>query len=245
VRDAKGTITDFDTPDAGVGAYQGSVPVNINVAGDIAGYYIDAGSVYHGFVRAGDGAIREFDAPDARTGVNQGTVGSDINAAGTVTGDYVDASSVCHGFVRVVSGTINTFDAPGAGSGAGTLQGTFPSGINTAGDIAGFYSDASNVYHGFLLATPTKTTTTLTSSPNPSVYGQLVTFTAVVSSTIGTPPDGETVSFVKGTTVLGTGTLSGGSASYMNSTLKVGTNSIKAVYGGDSNFAGSTSNVVK
>jgi hypothetical protein len=31
----------------------------------------------------------------------------------------------------------------------------------------------------------------------------------------------------------------------MTETLKVGTNSIKAVYGGDSNFAGSTSNVVK
>ena len=88
------------------------------------------------------------------------------------------------------------------------------------------------------------TTTTLTSSPNPSTHGQAVTFTAVVTSGLGPPPDGEIVTFKKGTTVLGTGTLSGGSASFTTSTLPVGTNYIKAVYGGDSNFAGSTSKAV-
>jgi Bacterial Ig-like domain (group 3) len=50
---------------------------------------------------------------------------------------------------------------------------------------------------------------------------------------------------MKGKTVLGTGTLSGGTATFMTSTLKVGTNSITAVYGGDSNFAGSKSKAVK
>ncbi len=96
----------------------------------------------------------------------------------------------------------------------------------------------------FKLTPAAATTTTLTSSPNPSTYGQAVTFTAKVTSKLGTPPDGETVSFMKGTTVLGTGTLSGGSASFTTSTLKVGTNAIKAVYAGDSNFAGSTSKIV-
>jgi hypothetical protein len=89
------------------------------------------------------------------------------------------------------------------------------------------------------------TATTLSSSPNPSTYGQEVTFTATVASKIGAPPDGETVTFKKDTTVLGTGTLSGGSASFTTSTLKVGTPLVTAVYGGDSNFAGSKSNVVK
>jgi Bacterial Ig-like domain (group 3)/Beta-propeller repeat len=89
------------------------------------------------------------------------------------------------------------------------------------------------------------TTTKLTSSPNPSTYGQAVTFTAVVTSALGAPPDGETVSFMKGTTVLGTRALSRGSASFTTSTLPVGTNAIKAVYGGDSKFAASTSNIVK
>jgi len=86
------------------------------------------------------------------------------------------------------------------------------------------------------------TTTTLTSSPNPSTYGEVVTFTAVVTPA---PPDGETTSFMNGKKVLGTGTLSDGSATFITSTLKVGTTSITAVYGGDSNFAGSKSNVVK
>jgi hypothetical protein len=50
---------------------------------------------------------------------------------------------------------------------------------------------------------------------------------------------------MKGKTVLGTGTLSDGSATFTTSTLKVGTTTIAAVYGGDSNFAGSTSKPVK
>jgi hypothetical protein len=72
-----------------------------------------------------------------------------------------------------------------------------------------------------------------------------VTFTAVVTSKLGAPPDGETVTFKEGTTVLGTGTLSGGSATFTTSTLPVGTNAIKAVYGGDMHLAASTSNTVK
>jgi uncharacterized repeat protein (TIGR03803 family) len=88
------------------------------------------------------------------------------------------------------------------------------------------------------------TTTTLSSLPNPSTYGQAVTFTAVISSGAGAPPDGESVTFMKGTTVLGTGGSSGGSASFTTSTLPVATSTIKAVYDGDSNFEGSTSKAV-
>jgi hypothetical protein len=85
------------------------------------------------------------------------------------------------------------------------------------------------------------TTTTLSSSPNPSVYGQTVVFSATVTSSIGAPPDGETVTFNQGATVLGIGTLSGGRVTFSMSTLAVGTRSVAAVYGGDSKLAGSTS----
>jgi len=88
------------------------------------------------------------------------------------------------------------------------------------------------------------TTTTLSSSQNPSIYGQAVTFTAVVTSGLGPPPNGETVIFKKGSTVLGSGTLSGGTASFTTSALPAGTDYIKAVYGGDANFAPSTSKAV-
>jgi hypothetical protein len=90
------------------------------------------------------------------------------------------------------------------------------------------------------------TTTTLSSSPNPSAQGQTVRFVAVVTSSAGAPPDGEgTVTFMKGTTVLRTKALRAGSATFSPSTLPVGANLIKAVYSGDSNFAGSTSKAVK
>jgi uncharacterized repeat protein (TIGR03803 family) len=89
------------------------------------------------------------------------------------------------------------------------------------------------------------TTTTLTSSPNPSTYGQAVTFAAVVTSSAGAPPDGETVSFMKNKTVLGTGALSGGSASFTTSTLQLGSTRVRAAYGGDWNFLGSKSKSVK
>ncbi|HTS34346.1 MAG TPA: hypothetical protein VMH04_01675 [Candidatus Solibacter sp.] len=43
---------------------------------------------------------------------------------------------------------IITFDVPGAGRAAG--QGTYANGINTAGEITGFYIDSNNRYHAFL-----------------------------------------------------------------------------------------------
>ena len=88
-----------------------------------------------------------------------------------------------------------------------------------------------------LSAALTTTTTTLSSSLNPSVYGQTVTFTAVVTSSAGAPPNGELVTFKQGSMAIGTGTLSAGSASFSISTLTTGgTDSIKAVYPGDSSF---------
>lgn len=87
------------------------------------------------------------------------------------------------------------------------------------------------------------TTTTLTSSANPSVFAQSVTFTAKVSNSSTSAPAGS-VTFYNGTTMLGTGTLSGGVATFTTSTLAVGSYSITAVYGGDTNDYGSTSNTL-
>ena len=42
-------------------------------AGTIAGDYLDASNVYHGYVRAPDGAITKIDVPGAGTGPFQGT----------------------------------------------------------------------------------------------------------------------------------------------------------------------------
>lgn len=99
---------------------------------------------------------------------------------------------------------------------------------------------------GFVAKISVATTmTTLTSSPNPSNQGREVTFTAVVTASNGSPPDGETVTFKNYGSVLGTGTLSGGSAVFKTSALPVGVAKITAVYGGDKTLGGSTSNPVK
>ncbi|HZS46115.1 MAG TPA: Ig-like domain repeat protein [Blastocatellia bacterium] len=104
-----------------------------------------------------------------------------------------------------------------------------------------FNGSTSNTVNQVVNKVPT--TTTLVSSVNPSTFGQSVTFTATVTSSGSGTPTG-TVTFMDGATTLGTGTLSGGVASFSTATLSVGTHSITAVYGGDSTFAGSTSNTV-
>jgi len=153
-------------------------------------------------------------------------LGSDLTGATSVTFNGTPAT-----FTVVSSSEIKTSVPTGATSGFVVV--TTPSSTLS-----------SNV--PFLLGTTlVQTTTTLSSSPNPSTSGEAVTFTALISPNAGAPSNGETVTFEKGTTVLGTGTLSGGSASFTTSTLPVGTTLVKAVYGGDAYFKKSTSNVVK
>ena len=123
---------------------------------------------------------------------------------------------------------------------------------DSAGNLYGTAQDGGygcSTCGGFVFEVNTSaavTTTTLTSSPNPSTEGEPVTFTAVVTSSAGPPPDGETVTFKYHTDFfLGTGTLSGGSASITTSELPSGSSGIKAVYGGDFDFIGSTSKILK
>jgi hypothetical protein len=62
------------------------------------------------------------------------------------------------------------------------------------------------------------------------------------TTTTGTPTGA--VTFKDGTTVLGTKRLSSGKATLTTSALAAGKHSITAVYGGDADFAGSTSPVL-
>ena len=88
-----------------------------------------------------------------------------------------------------------------------------------------------------LAVAKTNTSTALSSSANPSTYASSVTFTATVTPSSATG----TVTFKDGTTTLGTGTLSSGKATFSTSTLKAGSHSITAAYGGDTNYNTSTS----
>ena len=76
------------------------------------------------------------------------------------------------------------------------------------------------------------TSTVLSSSANPSVFGQSVTFTATVGSAAESAPTG-TVAFSDGPTSLGSGTLASGQTTFTTSSLAIGSHSITGQYGGD------------
>ena len=91
----------------------------------------------------------------------------------------------------------------------------------------------------FAMKGATPSTVTLTSSPNPSLYGRVVTLTATLTA-------GATgsVTFYDGAVVLGTGSVAGGSALLSTPSLPAGGHRLTAYYRGDSNFAASTSAVL-
>jgi hypothetical protein len=95
-------------------------------------------------------------------------------------------------------------------------------------------------------STLASTATGLSASPSAITVGATVTLTATVTGAAGSTgtPTG-TVTFYDGTTALGTGTLNGSAVTtYATTALPVGSDSVTAVYGADSNFSGSTSAAV-
>jgi subtilisin-like proprotein convertase family protein len=92
--------------------------------------------------------------------------------------------------------------------------------------------------------TNAETSTALTSSLNPSTFGQSVTFTATVTSgTPAVPVTSGTVSFLDGTTTLAAGVAlnAQGEATMSTSALAVGNHLLTAVYSGATGLAASTS----
>jgi hypothetical protein len=84
---------------------------------------------------------------------------------------------------------------------------------------------------------------TITSSLNPSSKGQLVWFTATITSptvTVTGP-----VTFTAGNTVLGTAQLSRGKAVFTTSALPIGSTRVQVTYSWNSNVAGSSASLVQ
>ncbi len=105
LRSSSGEITTFDAPGegpAGVNCYA-DCPIGLNDFGAIAGTYLDANDVNHGFLRSPDGKFTTIDAPgaDMTSGSYNGTTVVSINDQGAITGYYYDASNVSHGFLRL------------------------------------------------------------------------------------------------------------------------------------------------
>ncbi len=147
-------ITTFDVPDAGTGALQGTFAIGINPVGVIAGYYVDANNVSHGFLRSPEGKLTTFDPPDVGNQPGGGTTVLGLNLEGSTVGYYVDAREVIRAFLRGPDSTFTTFEAPGA---CNTnlnegCNGTGAWNINVFGTIVGPYEDNSGnfVAHTFV-----------------------------------------------------------------------------------------------
>ncbi len=161
------------------------------------------------------------------------TVTVNSPGSGTPSGNVTvsDGSQTCTG--TVAAGTCNLTSTT---AGAKTITASYPSDTN-------FNSSTSlGVSHTVNQAS---TSTALTSSPNASVFGQSVAFTATVSPQFSVAPTG-TVTFKDGTTTIcNTVALNGSTQATCNfSTLSLNGHSITAVYNGDTNFNTSTSAIL-
>jgi len=186
------------------------------------------------------------------------------SSAGSLVGDNVAAADFngdgildlavpiwASSFALLLGNGEGTFQAPvnyPAGNGArGIAVGDFNGDGRLDAAVGNQYGDSISIY----LQTGESgapTSTTVVSSLNPAVRGQAVTFTATVTSVDGEIPDGERVTFYSCGKMIGTGTTSGGVATFTTSLLGVGTHTIKAAYAGDATFApsfGTLKQVVK
>jgi hypothetical protein len=168
----------------------------------------------------------------------------------SAAGQPVTFTATVSGTGGTPTGTVSFFDSS-TSLGTGTLNagvaifttsslatGSRSISANYGGDST-FAVSSSNVITQIVLK---PSAITLASSPNPSVGGQVVTLTATVSGTGGTPVG--IVTFWEGSTFLGLGTLSSGMATTSTSTLLLGSHSLTASYGGDGIFNVSASSVM-
>ena len=168
------------------------------------------------------------DAPS--TGPSGPPLGNYMPPSGTVT--FLNGTTV------IGTGTLVT-SGGGVSSTATLITTTLPVGTDSitatyAGDMD-FSGTVSPVFTETI--TPVvATTTTLTSSVNPSYFGQSVTFTATAALVGGAsaPVATGTVTFLDNGTAIGTGTLNAaGVATFTTSTLAVGSHNMTASASGD------------
>ncbi len=180
------------------------------------------------------------------SGNNPSIFGANVTfqATVTITGNlgFSNAVSFYDGANYMGSGTPNA-------SGVATFTtAALPLGSNA---ITASYTDSNNVTGTSTVLTQNveqQTQSSLLSSANPSLHGSSVTFTATVLATGSVAPTGS-VKFYDGATQIGTGTLAANGANsavatFATTSLTVGTHTITATYGGDTEDFGSTTAAV-
>ena len=170
-------------------------------------------------------------ATSVSSSANPSTYGESVTFTAMVTSGATGSVTFKDGGTTLGSGTISgttaTYTTSGLTGGSHSITAVYGGDTNFSGSTSSVLTQTVN---------QASSTVSVGSFANPSTYGGPVTFTATVTSGAT-----GTVTFKDGVTTLGSGPVSGTTATYTTSTLMGGTHSITAVYGGDSNFSGSTS----
>jgi hypothetical protein len=167
--------------------------------------------------------------------------GSSIQLTATITPASSVPSSPITGTVTFMDGTTTLGAATVSGGTVTITLNSLAVGQHTIFAIYG----GSAIYAGSISTTIVQkvqqavTSGTLIASANPSVAGKSDTLTVSITSNGGVPTG--VVTFMDGTTVLGTAALNAqGVASFTVPSFSTGTHQITAVYGGDNNNLGTT-----
>jgi hypothetical protein len=146
----------------------------LNNNGMIAGFYVGTDGQDHGFITLvsnavggtltgnaiGDPTIPNVPGEPGATFVFSQILG--INDHGIAVGYYGDSTTSQHGFLyNTQTGQYTFLDDPSAAFNNG-VEVTQITGISNSGEITGFYSDASGVFHGFVASTPVPEPASLT-----------------------------------------------------------------------------------
>ena len=175
-------------------------------------------------------------APAAATQSFQVTPAPLTVTANNATRAYGAANPLFSGTVTGELGSDSFTESFTTPATAGSNVGSYPIVPAVSGPQSNY---TVTIVNGALTVTGASTTTTL-SAPGSAAYGASVVLTATVGSSSGTP--GGIVTFISGTTSLGTGTLNGsGLATLSTTALPVGTDTVTATYAATGNFAASTS----
>ncbi|MGD0479452.1 MAG: Ig-like domain repeat protein [Terracidiphilus sp.] len=170
---------------------------------------------------------------------NPGIAGTTETISATVT--LTSGSAPLTGTVTFTSGT-QVLGSAALTAGAASITPTLA--IGSYQVVASYQPSNSNAGASTSVAFPytvvlATTQTTLVVAPSPGVVVTPITFTALVAGNGGTPTG--SVNFLVNGAVVGTSALSGGKATFTDSTLLAGTYSITAQYLGDTNDSPSVS----